>query len=171
MANVILVDSKDYQVGIMDKLEAHKKGLLHRAYSIFLFNQQKELLLQKRADNKYHSAGLWSNTCCSHPAPGEHLTTAAQNRLIAEMGITTSLQSVFSFTYKTTFDNGLTEHELDHVLIGYFNANPLPNPAEVSDWRFASQKQIASELKEKPDAYTFWFKMIYKRVFKFILSN
>ncbi len=171
MANVILVDSKDCPIGIMEKLAAHQKGKLHRAYSVFLFNSNNELLLQKRASDKYHSSCLWSNTCCSHPAPGEHLTTSAQNRLLQEMGITTSLQPLFSFTYKTEFDNGLIEHELDHVLIGKFNASPLPNPAEVSDWKYASLKEISNEIKENPKSYTFWFKEIYKRVFKYILSN
>ena len=155
----------------MEKLEAHKKGALHRAFSIFLFNDKKELLLQKRASGKYHSADLWTNSCCSHPAPGEHLTISAQNRLSDEMGITTSLRALFSFTYKTEFANGLIEHELDHVLIGSFNANPLPNPAEASDWKYASLKEISSEIKVNPETYTFWFKMIYKRVFKYILSN
>ncbi|VAW26070.1 Isopentenyl-diphosphate Delta-isomerase [hydrothermal vent metagenome] len=171
MADVILVNSKDFPIGTMEKLEAHQKGKLHRAYSVFLFNNQQELLLQKRAATKYHSANLWSNTCCSHPAPGEHLTTSAQNRLLNEMGITTSLQSLFSFTYKTEFENGLIEHELDHVLIGKFNASPLPNPAEASDWKYASFKEVSNGIKLNPEHYTFWFKEIYKRVFKFILSN
>ncbi len=171
MANVILVDLEDNPIGTMEKLEAHKKGALHRAFSIFLFNDNKELLLQKRAASKYHSANLWTNTCCSHPAPGEHLTTFAQNRLVDEMGITTSLQPLFSFIYKTTFSNSLIEHELDHVLIGKLNATPLPNPQEVSDWRYASLQQISDEITENPEAYTFWFKEIYKRVFNHILSN
>lgn len=171
MANVILVDSQDAPVGIMEKLEAHKKGALHRAYSIFLFNDNKELLLQKRAPHKYHSSNLWTNTCCSHPAPGEHLSASAQNRLIEEMGITTSLQPLFSFTYKTEFSDGLIEHELDHILIGKFNASPLPNPAEVSDWRYANMDEISKEINDNPDSYTFWFKEIYKRVFNYILSN
>ncbi len=170
MANVILVDSKDYPIGTMEKLEAHQKGALHRAYSVFLFNSVNELLLQKRASDKYHSSDLWTNTCCSHPAPGEHLTTSAQNRLLEEMGITTSLQSLFSFTYKTEFADGLIEHELDHILIGKFNAPPLPNPAEVCDWRYASLKEISIEIKVAPENYTFWFRQIYKRVFKYILS-
>ena len=171
MTNVILVDSNDSPIGEMEKLEAHQKGVLHRAFSIFLFNDQKELLLQKRASDKYHSGDLWTNTCCSHPAPGEHLTTSAQNRLLNEMGITTSLRTLFSFMYKTQFSDGLIEHELDHVLIGTFNASPLPNPAEASDWKYASLEEISSEIEENPEAYTFWFKEIYKRVFKYILSN
>jgi len=171
LADVILVDTRDNPIGTMEKLEAHQKGALHRAYSIFLFNNDGKLLLQKRSSKKYHSADLWSNTCCSHPAPGEHLTTAAQNRLLDEMGITTSLQTLFSFTYKTEFENVLIEHELDHVLIGKFNASPLPNPAEASDWKYASQKEVSDDIKLNPDQYTFWFKEIYKRVFKFILSN
>ncbi len=167
LKNVILVDTKDCVIGEMEKLEAHQKGVLHRAYSVFLFNNNNELLLQKRASTKYHSAELWSNTCCSHPAPGEHLTTSAQNRLLHEMGITASLQSLFSFIYKAEFNNGLIEHELDHVLIGKFNANPLPNPEEASDWKYASLKEISYHINTHPEQYTFWFKEIYKRVFKF----
>ncbi len=171
MADVILVDTNDQVIGKMEKLKAHQLGELHRAFSIFLFNDNKELLLQKRASNKYHSANLWTNTCCSHPTPSEHLTTTAQNRLIEEMGLTTSLQPLFSFIYKTEFENGLVEHELDHVLIGNANASPLPNPSEVSDWRYASLEQITKEIESNPNKYTFWFKEIYKRVFKYILSN
>ena len=171
MANVILVNLEDSPIGTMDKLEAHQKGALHRAYSIFLFNDKNEILLQKRASDKYHSSNLWTNTCCSHPAPGEHLTTSAQNRLSQEMGITTSLRSLFSFIYKTEFENGLIENELDHILIGKFNAPPLPNPLEVSDWRYASLEEISKEIEDAPESYTFWFKEIYKRVFNYILSN
>jgi len=171
LADVILVDINDQPIGKMEKLKAHQLGELHRAFSVFLFNDSKELLLQKRASHKYHSAELWSNTCCSHPSPGEHLTTTAQNRLLEEMGLTTSLQPLFSFIYKTEFDNGLIEHELDHVLIGSVNANPLPNPNEVSDWRYASFEEITKEIESNPNEYTFWFKEIYKRVFKYILSN
>ncbi len=171
MANVILVNEEDAPIGAMEKLEAHKKGALHRAFSVFLFNSNNELLLQKRASDKYHSSNLWTNTCCSHPTPGEHLTASAQKRLLEEMGITTSLRSLFSFTYKTKFADGLIEHELDHVLIGTFNAAPLPNPLEVSDWRYTSLEDITQEIKEDPESYTFWFKEIYKRVFNYILSN
>lgn len=170
MNNVILVDNSDNQTGTMDKLEAHQKGLLHRAFSVFLFNEQKQLLLQKRADDKYHSAGLWTNTCCSHPAPGEFLIRSAQNRLKEEMGISTSVTPLFSFIYRAEFENGLIEHELDHVFIGNFNASPLPNPNEVSDWKYASYEQVKEEIDKVPDSYTFWFKLIYERVFNYINS-
>jgi len=171
MADVILVNEDDVPIGTMEKLEAHQKGALHRAFSIFLFNDNKELLLQKRASDKYHSSDLWTNTCCSHPAPGEHLSASTQKRLIEEMGITTSLQPLFSFIYKTEFENGLIENELDHVIIGTFNANPLPNPAEVSDWRYSSLEEISNDIEANPNDYTFWFKQVYKRVFNYILSN
>lgn len=171
MANVILVDLEDNPIGKMEKLEAHQKGELHRAFSVFLFNDKNELLLQKRASDKYHSSNLWTNTCCSHPAPGEHLTSFAQERLKEEMGITTSLRPLFSFIYKTELENGLIEHELDHVLIGKFNSTPLPNPTEVSDWKYASQKEIIQKIEENPEQFTYWFKEIYKRVFKYILFN
>jgi isopentenyl-diphosphate Delta-isomerase len=171
MSSVILVNSSDTPIGVMEKLEAHQKGVLHRAYSIFLFNQKNELLLQKRASNKYHSSNLWTNTCCSHPAPGEHLTASAQNRLVEEMGITTCLKPLFSFTYTTEFEDGLIENELDHVLIGRFNAPPLPNPMEVSDWQYASLAEISKDIKNSPESYTYWFKEIYKRVFNYIISN
>ena len=171
LSNVILVDTKDNQTGISEKLEAHKKGLLHRAFSIFLFNDQGQLLLQKRADEKYHSGGLWTNTCCSHPSPGEFLIKSAQNRLKEEMGISTSLSPLFSFIYKAEFDNGLIEHELDHVFIGTFNANPLPNPEEVGEWKYASIEEIKDDIVQSPESYTFWFKLIYERVFNYISTN
>ena len=155
----------------MEKLEAHQKGVLHRAFSVFLFNDQNQLLLQKRASDKYHSSDLWTNTCCSHPAPGEQLTQSAQNRLKEEMGISTQLTPLFSFTYKAAFENGLTEYELDHVLIGKFNASPLPNPAEASDWKYASLEDINSEIIASPENYTYWFKEVYQRVFEHILSK
>lgn len=171
MNNVILVDPSDKQIGISEKLEAHKKGLLHRAFSVFLFNNQNQLLLQRRAEEKYHSAGLWTNTCCSHPSPGEFLIKSAQNRLKEEMGISTSLTPLFSFIYRAEFDNGLIEHELDHVFIGTFNAAPLPNPNEVGEWKYASIEEIKKEIEQDPESYTFWFKLIYERVFNYISNN
>ena len=171
MSNVILVDSSDSQTGTINKLEAHQKGLLHRAYSVFLFNEQNQLLLQKRAESKYHSGGLWSNTCCSHPVPGQFLIRSAQERLMEEMGIRTSLTPLFSFTYKTAFENGLIENEYDHVLIGHFNASPLPNPSEVSNWRYASLEQIKSEIEIAPETFTYWFTLVYEKVFKYMHSH
>ena len=134
--NVILVDKNDNQVGLMPKLEAHQKGLLHRAFSIFIFNSKYELLLQKRASSKYHSGGLWTNTCCSHPREGEETLDAANRRLIEEMGIQTSLRKVHDFIYRAELDNDLTEHEFDHVFYGVYNEDPIINKGEADDFKW-----------------------------------
>ena len=136
MENVILVDQEDQEIGVMEKMEAHEKGLLHRAFSIFLFNDEQELLIHQRALHKYHSGGLWTNTCCSHPRPGESIEAAAHRRLEEEMGIECEMEKMFSFIYKAPLDNMLTEHELDHGLIGYFSGTPSINKEEVADWKF-----------------------------------
>src|SRR5688500_14176064 len=128
---VILVNEQDVEIGKMEKLEAHQKAVLHRAFSVFIFNKKGEMLLQQRARNKYHSAGLWTNACCSHPSPGEDTLSAASRRLIEEMGFSTALTKIFEFTYQTRFDNGLTEHEYDHVYTGVFEGTIKPNPDEV----------------------------------------
>ena len=132
---VVLVDKSGNQIGLMPKLEAHQKGILHRAFSIFLFNSKNQILLQKRSLITYHSAGLWTNTCCSHPRDGEDIIDAGKRRLYEEMGIKTELKKEFAFTYKAVLENGLTEHEFDHVLIGNFNGNPILNKDEVEDWK------------------------------------
>ncbi|MFN3404162.1 MAG: isopentenyl-diphosphate Delta-isomerase [Cytophagaceae bacterium] len=162
--NVILVNPKDEEIGIMEKLEAHRKGLLHRAFSVFIFNSRGEFLLQKRAESKYHSPGLWTNTCCSHPKPGEDILKAANRRLWEEMGLKTNLEHKFSFVYKTTFENGLTEHEFDHVFFGYTEVTPQPNVTEVGDWRFCSANNLKIELQESPSGFTEWFKICFERV-------
>ncbi|MBL7932375.1 MAG: isopentenyl-diphosphate Delta-isomerase [Bacteroidia bacterium] len=166
MEEVILVNEADEAIGKMEKLEAHEKGLLHRAFSVFVFNSKKEMLMQQRAAHKYHSAGLWSNTCCSHPRPGENTLTAAKRRLNEEMGLVLELENQFSFIYKTTFGNGLTEHEYDHVYFGYTDEDPKINPEEVSDYKWQSVDELRELLKKKPEIFSFWFKIAFEKIFK-----
>ena len=161
---VILVDEQDNELGTMEKLQAHLEARLHRAISIFIFNSNKELLLQKRAATKYHSANLWTNTCCSHPKPNEKTADAAHRRLQEEMGIDCSLQSVFSFTYLAKLENGITEHEFDHVFLGFTNDIPTLNAEEASTYKYVSLDQIENELKQNPEQFTVWFKLIFERV-------
>jgi len=162
---VILVNEQDEVLGTMEKLEAHQKGLLHRAISVFIFDSQGRLLLQQRAADKYHSAGQWTNTCCSHPAPGEPALDAAYRRLEEEMGMQVPLTFAFTFRYRAPFDNGLMEHELDHVFIGYADHSPVPNPAEVAAYRWVDRATIDRENRKNPEDYTAWFKLIYGKVF------
>ncbi len=159
--NVILVDEKDEPVGVMEKLEAHRKAVLHRAFSVFIFNSKGELLLQKRAAGKYHSGGLWSNTCCSHPRPGENTLKAAQVRLHQEMGISTALDKAFDFTYRATFDNGLSEYEFDHVFIGSYDGPVHPDMDEVSDYCFKPVREIRESLQSNPGIYSIWFTIAF----------
>lgn len=161
---VILVDRDDNSIGLMDKLEAHEKGLLHRAFSVLLFNDKEELLLQQRAFDKYHCGGLWTNTCCSHPRPEEEAEDAALRRLREEMGIECDLKKSFDFIYKAEFDNGLTEHEFDHVFFGSFSGNPVINPDEVADWKYMPLDAIKKDIADHPDHYTPWFKIILDRI-------
>lgn len=161
---VVLVDQADKVLGQCEKLKAHLEGHLHRAISVFLVNAKGEWLLQRRADHKYHSPGLWSNTCCSHPQPGEDTAEAAAARLMEEMGIHCALRKAFSFIYRAPFENGLTEHELDHVFIGFWDGEPNPNPEEVSDWRWVPGQRLAEELKHAPEQFTAWVKVCYERV-------
>lgn len=169
--DVILVDEKDQQIGTMEKLEAHEKGVLHRAFSIFLFNKKGEMLLQKRAMEKYHTPGLWTNTCCSHPRTNETIDEALQRKLKQEMGITCEVQKAFQFLYKSELESGLIEHELDHVYYGYFDESPNPNPEEVSDWKYSSITDIREEFKNHPEQYTPWFKIIFERMTKYAKSG
>lgn len=157
---VILVDENDNKIDTEEKLKAHKKGLLHRAFSVFVFNNKNELLMQKRAERKYHSGGLWTNTCCSHPAPDESTENAAHRRLREEMGFDCRLKEVFSFTYKVSFGNGLIEHELDHVYVGKYNKDPKPNPKEVNDYKWISLENLKAGIENNPDKYTYWAKEI-----------
>jgi isopentenyl-diphosphate Delta-isomerase len=161
---VVLVNEHDEELGTMGKLEAHKKGVLHRAFSIFLFDGEGRLLLQQRAQGKYHSAGLWTNTCCSHPRQGETLQSAAHRRLQEEMGIDVLLEHRFSFIYQAHFDNGLQEHELDHVFFGNFDGIPIPNPAEVSAWRYATVNELDDEIRTYPDRFTAWLRDCWPRI-------
>lgn len=161
---VVLVDRDDNHIGLMEKLEAHEKGLLHRAFSVLLFNDKKELLLQQRAFDKYHCGGLWTNTCCSHPLPGEDVADAALRRLKEEMGIECDLHKSFDFIYKAEFGNGLTEHEYDHVFFGLFSGDPVINPDEVADWKYMSLSAIKKDIADYPQNYTPWFKIILDRV-------
>lgn len=156
---IVLVDENDLEVGVMEKMEAHRKGLLHRAFSVFIFNDKNEMLLQKRAASKYHSGGLWTNTCCSHPRPEEKLIVAANRRLKEEMGLTCDLKQSFSFIYKCELDNDLMEHELDHVLIGFCNETPTLNLEEVEDYRYISSEELKKEIADSPHMFTEWFKI------------
>ncbi|MDA7803037.1 isopentenyl-diphosphate Delta-isomerase [Crocinitomix sp.] len=164
MEHVILVDEEDNQIGLMEKIEAHKKGLLHRAFSVFLFNDKHEILMQRRALSKYHSGGLWTNTCCSHPREHESIEEAGKRRLIEEMGFSCDVERVFSFIYKAKLDNELSEHEFDYVLMGKYNKRPKPNPIEVMDWKYMDMKEIEFDILENPGNYTVWFLAIFERV-------
>lgn len=163
---VILVDNNDNQLGLMEKIEAHEKALLHRAFSVFILNDNKQLLLQKRALNKYHSPGLWTNTCCSHPRDGESVIDAGIRRLDEEMGFKTQLNNLFSFVYKARLDNGLTEHEYDHVLLGKYNKDPSINELEVCDWKWVDLDALSNDLVINPKSYTVWFKIIFEKFYK-----
>ena len=160
--NVILVDVLDNQLGLMPKMEAHEKAVLHRAFSVFIFNDKGELMLQQRAAHKYHSPLLWTNTCCSHQRDGESNIEAGKRRLIEEMGFKTNLKEIFSFVYKAQFDNGLTEHELDHVMIGNFNGVPKINPDEVASYKWMTLEAVKKDIELQPNIYTAWFKIIFK---------
>jgi isopentenyl-diphosphate Delta-isomerase len=160
---VILVDAQDREIGTADKLQAHVDGLLHRAFSVFIINVRGELLLQQRNPDKYHSGGLWSNTCCSHPRPGEAIARAAARRLQEEMGLEGALEPAFSCTYKVRLGD-LWEHEYLHVFVGYSDQDPLPDPNEVSGWRWAAPDALAADVENRPECYTYWFRQIYQRV-------
>ena len=162
--DVILVDEHDVQTGTMEKMEVHQKALLHRAFSIFIFNEKGEMLLHKRAKKKYHSGGLWTNACCSHPQPGEETLAAAQMRLQQEMGFNTELKKAFDFIYKVSFDNGLTEHEFDHVFIGTYDGDIVPNTEEVSDYCFKPVAEIKNLIQSHPQKYTEWFKIAFPKM-------
>ncbi|KPJ71327.1 isopentenyl-diphosphate delta-isomerase [Parcubacteria bacterium DG_74_3] len=169
MTKVILVDERDKEIGVEEKLKAHIEGKLHRCFSIFVFNSQGELLLQKRTKTKYHSGGLWSNTCCSHPEPNRNLKEEAKRRLKEEMGIDCDLKEVFSFIYqaKVKAKKGyLTEYEFDHVFVGKFDGNPKINPEEAEDWKWEKPDKTKKDIEENPEKYTSWFKMIFERVLK-----
>jgi len=161
---VILVNEHDDMVGTMEKMEAHKQGLLHRAFSIFIFNNKGEMLLQQRAFTKYHSGGLWTNACCSHPMPGERTQEAAQRRLVEEMGFETPIEKIFSFTYKAVFENGLTEHEFDHVFAGEYEGEIDANPDEVNDFVYKEVSVIKNEMQTEPQKFTAWFHIAFPKI-------
>ncbi len=165
---VILVNENDEQIGLMGKMEAHEKALLHRAFSVFIFNDKNELMIQQRAMHKYHSPGLWTNTCCSHQRAGESNIEAGKRRLQEEMGFVADLKESISFIYQAPFDNGLTEHEFDHIMIGYFNDEPNINPEEVADWKWMSLDSIKVDMRMQPDLYTAWFKIIFEKFYEHI---
>jgi len=154
---VILVDENDDETGTMPKLDAHQAGRLHRAFSVFIINSAGEILLQRRADGKYHSSGLWTNTCCGHPRPGEPTRDAAQRRLHEEMGIDCALKEAGQFVYRADVEPGLVEHEFDHVFTGSFEGSPLPDPAEVSEWRWIAPVALRDWVSRESTAFTAWF--------------
>lgn len=165
---VILVNEQDEPIGLMNKMEAHEKAVLHRAFSVFILNDKNEVMLQQRAHHKYHSPLLWTNTCCSHQRAGETNIEAGKRRLFEEMGFQAELKELFHFIYKAPFDNGLTEHELDHVMIGYYNEAPIINPDEVESWKWKTIEAIKDDMIENPDAYTVWFKIIFDEFYHYL---
>jgi isopentenyl-diphosphate delta-isomerase len=162
--NIVLVDEHNAELGVMEKMQVHKEGLLHRAISVFVFNSKGEMLLQKRSAAKYHSAGLWTNTCCSHPRPGESLENAANRRLFEEMGMRCKLTGQFSFIYKVNLENGLKEHELDYVYTGISDQIPILNQEEASSWKYEGLHQIQIDIEANPQNYTAWFKIVFNKV-------
>ena len=163
---VVLVDEHDQKVGLMSKLEAHQRAVLHRAFSVFVFNDNGALLLQQRAAHKYHSPLLWTNTCCSHQRDGESNLQAGRRRLKEEMGFDCELTELFSFIYKAPFDNGLTEHELDHVMIGTYNDDPVINTDEVEAFRWMPIEEVKDDIALHPERYTVWFKIIFNEYYQ-----
>ncbi len=168
---VILVDENDNQIGLMPKMEAHEKAVLHRAFSVFIFNDKNELMLQQRALHKYHSPVLWTNTCCSHQRDGESNIEAGKRRLNEEMGFVADLRETTSFVYKAPFDNGLTEHELDHVMIGNYNEEPIINKDEVASWKWMPLEDVKVDIALRPEKYTAWFKIIFEKFYEHINVN
>lgn len=160
---IVLVDKKDNQIGVGEKLKAHQQGRLHRAFSIFIFNSKGKMLLQKRAKSKYHSGGLWTNTCCSHPRPNKNLKSEAKRRLKEEMGFICDLKEIFSFIYRAKLGNFI-EYEFDHVFVGKFDGKPKINQEEAEDWKWINKKELKQDLKENPKKYTHWFKLILDKV-------
>ena len=165
---VILVNENNEQIGLMPKMEAHEKAVLHRAFSVFVFNEKGALMLQQRAAEKYHSPLLWTNTCCSHQRNGETNIEAGKRRLMEEMGFICELEEVTSFIYKAPFDNGLTEHELDHIMIGYYNENPKINKEEVESFKWMLLEDVKLDIENNPSIYTAWFKIIFENYYSFL---
>ena len=170
MEEVILVDQNNNVIGYMEKMEAHEKGLLHRAFSVFIFNSNNELLLQQRAISKYHSGGLWTNTCCSHPRKNEKFIDAANRRLVEEMGMSVELEKAFSFTYKADLDHNLIEHELDWVFIGKSDDLPVINKEEVESYKYINFQDLVKDIDDNPDVYTEWLKICLNKVSEHIIK-
>lgn len=168
---VVLVNEQDEELGTMPKMEAHEKAVLHRAFSVFIMNSKGETMLQKRASHKYHSPELWTNTCCSHQRKGETSIEAGKRRLQEEMGFSAELKELFWFIYKAPFDNGLTEHELDHVMIGTYEGEPHINEDEVSEWKWMLPERIKADIEKNPDNYTVWFKIIFEKFYDHLVTN
>ena len=168
---VILVTPQDEPIGTMPKMEAHEKARLHRAFSVFIMNAQGETMLQQRAADKYHSPLLWTNTCCSHQREGESNIQAGKRRLREEMGFETDLRELFSFIYKAPFDNGLTEHELDHVMMGEFEGEPVLNATEVADYKWMKPEDIRNDIAQNPESYTVWFKIIFEKFYDHLMKD
>ncbi len=169
MEKVILVDEHDREIGLEEKLQAHIDGKLHRAISVFIFNDRQEMLLQRRALQKYHCGGLWSNTCCSHPRPGEGVCEAAERRLYEEMGLRCPINKVSEFVYRAPLENGLIEHEFDHVFVGISNVDPMLNPEEACDWKWIDMASLREDIQLNPKKYTYWFKEILDKNLVFAL--
>lgn len=165
---VILVDANDRQIGLMEKMEAHRVAALHRAFSVFIFNSRGEMLLQQRAFTKYHTPGLWTNTCCSHPRNGETTADAAARRLVEEMGMIVPLQEKFVFTYQADVMQGLIEHEIDHVFVGFSDERPTLNREEAASWRYISIDALRQEIRQHPETFTAWFKIAFEELLKHI---
>ncbi len=166
---VILVDELDNELGLMEKIDAHKKGVLHRAFSVFILNQQNQLLLQQRALHKYHSGGLWTNTCCSHPRKGESNIEAAHRRLQEEMGMDAPLEKLLQFVYRAEFDNNMIEHELDHVFVGQSEKNPVINREEVEAYKWMDLDELKTDINNNPEIYTAWFKIIFNEYYSAVV--
>jgi isopentenyl-diphosphate Delta-isomerase len=171
ITEVVLVDELDNQTGVMEKMEAHEKALLHRAFSVFIFSSRGDMLLQRRAAGKYHSAGLWTNACCSHPLPGEPVAAAAARRLQEEMGFVTPLTKAFHFVYKAAFDNGLTEYEFDHVFTGVYDGEVRLNPAEADDYCYRSMAETEADMRQNGGRYTEWFKIAFPKLQQWLLEH
>lgn len=168
---VILVDAHDQEQGLMEKMEAHRQGLLHRAFSVFVLNEKGELMVQQRAKEKYHSGTLWTNTCCSHPRAGETAEQAAHRRLMEEMGFDCPIKKVLEFTYRAELDKGMIEHEYDHLFIGEYNGEPNLNPEEVMDWKWMRIDELSADIQDRPEQYTAWFKIIWKQFEAYVKSQ
>lgn len=171
MSEVVLVDENDNVIGTGEKIKTHQEGKLHRAFSIFVFNSKGELLLQKRAKSKYHSGGLWTNTCCSHPRPRESIEEAIHRRLKEEMGFDCELKEMFSFSYEVKLDNNLFEHEYDHVFIGNFDGEPTPNPEEVDEWKWVDVEELKKDIQGNPDSYSYWLRISIDKVISYLKTQ